>query len=228
MAVTRLARPTTPRPRFRPYPEYKDSGVEWLGKIPAHWEVGGLKTAFWFGKGRNAQMLTATYIQDHPGKYPVYSGQTENDGIMGFVDSYEYEFDEVLFSTTVGARAMTPMVLRGRFNLSQNCLTMVARNSTVSSRFFYYQLHPCFAFERAGIPDHMQPSLRIADLIKYQVGFPPPEEQQSIAVFLDKRTAAIDILADKIREAIGRLKEYRTALISATVTGKIDVREEVV
>ena len=151
-----------------------------------------------------------------------------NDGIMGFIGSNEYEFDEVLFSTTVCARAMTPMILRGRFSLSQNCLIMVAKNSTVLSRFFYYQLHPCFAFERAGIPDHMQPSLRIADLTKYPVGFPPPDEQQSIAAYLGKRTAAIDVLADKIREAIGRLKEYRTGLISAAVTGKIDVRGEAI
>jgi restriction endonuclease S subunit len=52
-------------------------------------------------------------------------------------------------------------------------------------------------------------------------------EQRAIAAFLDRETAKIDALIAKVREAIERLKEYRTALISAAVTGKIDVREVV-
>ena len=54
---------------------------------------------------------------------------------------------------------------------------------------------------------------------------PPPEEQHAVAAFLDRETARIDVLIAKVREAIERLKEYRTALISAAVTGKIDVRD---
>jgi restriction endonuclease S subunit len=56
---------------------------------------------------------------------------------------------------------------------------------------------------------------------------PPEPEQRAIAAFLDRETARIDALVAKVREAIERLKELRTALISAAVTGKIDVREEV-
>ena len=54
---------------------------------------------------------------------------------------------------------------------------------------------------------------------------PPEDEQHAIADFLDRETAKIDALTKKIYEQIERLKEYRTALISAAVTGKIDVRE---
>ena len=53
------------------------------------------------------------------------------------------------------------------------------------------------------------------------------DEQRAIAAFLDRETARIDALVAKVRDAIDRLKELRTALISAAVTGKIDVREEV-
>jgi restriction endonuclease S subunit len=56
---------------------------------------------------------------------------------------------------------------------------------------------------------------------------PPVPEQRAIAAFLDHETARIDILVAKVRQAIERLEELRTALISAAVTGKIDVREEV-
>ncbi len=56
---------------------------------------------------------------------------------------------------------------------------------------------------------------------------PPVTEQSAIVDFLDRETARIDALVAKVRDAIDRLKELRTALISAAVTGKIDVREEV-
>jgi restriction endonuclease S subunit len=56
---------------------------------------------------------------------------------------------------------------------------------------------------------------------------PPTGEQGDIAAFLDRETARVDALVAKVREAIDRLKDLRTALISAAVTGKIDVREEV-
>ena len=54
---------------------------------------------------------------------------------------------------------------------------------------------------------------------------PPIDEQTMLAAFLDRETAQIDALIAKVQEAIDRLKELRTALISAAVTGKIDVRE---
>ena len=62
----------------------------------------------------------------------------------------------------------------------------------------------------------------LANLITLNV---PIQEQRSIAGYLDRRTARIDALLAKIHEAIDRLKELRTALIAAAVTGKIDVRE---
>jgi type I restriction enzyme S subunit len=56
---------------------------------------------------------------------------------------------------------------------------------------------------------------------------PPPHEQDTIVTYLDEKCNYIDSLISKIDEGIDRLKEFRTALISAAVTGKIDVREEV-
>lgn len=56
------------------------------------------------------------------------------------------------------------------------------------------------------------------------VALPAPREQDPIAAFIDRETARIDELVAKVRDAIDRLKELRTALISAAVTGKIDVR----
>jgi len=204
--------------RLKPYPSYKESKVEWLGRIPEHWNIKPLKVFFEFEKGRKAQELTAEYICDHPGDYPVYSGQTDDAGVMGRISSFEYDEPAVIFTTTVGARVMTPLVLRGQFSLSQNCLIMRPRNGNVSVLFVFYQLHPLFAFERGAIPSYMQPSLRIADLNQFAIGCPPVAEQESIASFLDRETGRIDTLVKKKERLIELLQEKRTALISHAVT----------
>ena len=77
--------------KYQAYAEYKDSGVEWLGEIPSHW---GIRKLVWFfsaEKGKNGQLLTKEYCGLNTGDYPVYSGQTENNGIMGSIDSYEFD-----------------------------------------------------------------------------------------------------------------------------------------
>ena len=67
----------------------------------------------------------------------------------------------------------------------------------------------------------------ISRLARMPVAQPGKDEQRAIAAFLDRETSRIDALVAKVRDAIERLKELRTALISAAVTGKIDLREEV-
>jgi type I restriction enzyme S subunit len=66
--------------------------------------------------------------------------------------------------------------------------------------------------------------LTVGNLKDMTVPLPPGEEQAAIAAFLDRETARIDDLVAKVRDAIERLRELRTALISAAVTGRIDVR----
>ncbi|WP_198593551.1 restriction endonuclease subunit S, partial [Vibrio breoganii] len=144
--------------RYQAYSEYKDSGVDWLGKIPSHWEV--TKTAWHFTaeKGKNGQLLTNEYIGQNEGDYPVYSGQTGNNGVMGSIDSYEFDTGKegVLFSTTVGAKAMTLNHLKGKFSLSQNCLIIQNKSPIFNTRFCFYHFQPLFSFERGLIPEHMQ------------------------------------------------------------------------
>jgi restriction endonuclease S subunit len=70
------------------------------------------------------------------------------------------------------------------------------------------------------------PRFRVPEFRNVLLPQPPEPEQRAIAAFLDRETARIDALVAKVREAIERLKELRTALISAAVRGKIDVREE--
>ncbi|RYG96419.1 MAG: restriction endonuclease subunit S [Alphaproteobacteria bacterium] len=99
----------------------KDSGVEWLGEVPAHWDTNKTSRLFSAKKGSDAAQLTKEYCSTIDGEYPVYSGQTENSGVMSSIDRFEFDSGEngYLFSTTVGAKAMSVMHLKGRFSLSQ-------------------------------------------------------------------------------------------------------------
>ena len=67
--------------------------------------------------------------------------------------------------------------------------------------------------------------MNLAASARRKIALPPPEEQRAIAIFLDRERAQVDTLVAKVRQAIDHLNEYRTALISAAVTGGIDVRE---
>jgi type I restriction enzyme S subunit len=217
-AVTRGLNPAAP---------LKPSGIEWLGDVPAHWELRKLSQLFRAAKGKNGQMLTKEFCAENPGDYAVYSGQTENEGVMGTWNQFEFEFDEegVLFSTTVGSgKVMSLRHIFGKFSLSQNCMIIWPRERRCHTRFFYFHFQPLFDYERNLIPQHMQASFRMEDLYSYRIAVPPPDEQLAISAFLDGELAKFDTLTAEAQRAIALLQERRTALISAAVTGQIDVR----
>jgi len=215
-AVTKGLNPNVPM---------KDSGIPWIGEIPEHWVRKRLKYYFGFEKGRNAQELTATYIAENPGAYPVYSGQTENEGVMGRIHSFAYDLKEAIFTTTVGAKVMTSRVVRGQFSLSQNCLVMIPR-VIIDVPFVNYQLETIFRHERAGIPSHMQPSLRVDDLRKYDLLVPPESEQRAISKYLREAEEKRVQIVRAISEQVIALKEYRQSLITAAVTGQLEIPAE--
>ncbi len=204
----------------------KDSGIEWLGEIPAHWQVVKAIRFFRAFKGKEGQLLTKEYCAENAGEYPVYSGQTENDGVMGTLDRYEFDAGEAgyLFATTVGAKAMTVSHIFGKFSLSQNCMIIRPVDCSTDPRFYYYHFQPVFSYHRSLIPDHMQPSFRMEDLYGFPMALPPKGEQVEIASYLDDKLVGFRALENEAQSAITLLQERRAALISAAVTGKIDVR----
>ncbi len=195
----------------------KNSGIEWIGEIPEDWEYSKLKYFFDFEKGKNAALYTQEYIGQHIGDFPVYSGQTGNDGVMGKIDTYDYDIDECLFTTTVGAKVMTPKILSKKFNLSQNCLIMKKIKKS-DIRYFYYLLISLFDYEKSHIPSYMQPSLRIDELNRYCFYVPEISEQQCIADFLDTKCAQIDEILQKTRDTIAEYKKLKQSIITQAVT----------
>lgn len=195
----------------------KDSGIEWIGEIPKDWDYVPLKAYYEFEKGKNAALYTQEYIGENEGPYPVYSGQTQDEGIMGRVNSYDYDIKKCLFTTTVGAKVMTPKMLTGRFCLSQNCLIM-KQIQQVYDNFIYYLLIPLFDYYKSLIPTYMQPSLRIEDLKSYRFYLPSMPEQQKIADFLDEKCSHIDSVLEKVRASIDEYKQLKQSVITQAVT----------
>ena len=200
--------------------EMKQSGVEWIGEIPAHWQTKPVWMMFRLGRGR---VISNEKIGDNPGHYPVYSSQTENDGIMGYIDTYEFNGDYITW-TTDGAKAGTVFYRTGKFNCTNVCGTLSPSSQDVNLRFFAHALNIVTSrFVRHDI----NPKLMNNVMAQIRVQVPPLTEQDKIANFLDRKTKQIDELRSTEEQSIKLLKEYRQSLISAVVTGKIDVRGEV-
>jgi type I restriction enzyme S subunit len=201
-----------------------DSGIDWLGAISKSWSVEKLSWHFYAAKGKDAQKYTKEYCGANEGEYPVYSGQTANEGVMGRIDTFDYDFGEtgVLFATTVGAKAMDLRHLQGKFSLSQNCMIIIPRQQ-IPLKFYLYQMRLLFRKERQLIPDHMQASFRVEDLYRYRIAVPPMDHAFEIGAKIEKAEAELKAVVEPVNASIDRLKEYRSALITAAVTGQIDV-----
>ncbi len=195
---------------------------EWIGNIPINWHEIRLKDIFDFEKGKKAQSYTKEYIEHNLGEYPVYSGQTENDGIMGLINSYDYDLSECLFTTTVGAKCMTLKILKGKFSLSQNCLIMQLKYNNFINKYMYYAMLPLFENERLKIPAYMQPSLRMEDINNYKIFTPNIREQEIIVNFLNEKVNNLDEILNKLNKQIEILNKYKKSVILETVTKGLD------
>src|SRR5690606_9731913 len=88
--------------------QLKNSNINWLEKIPEHWEVRRIKDVFTISRGR---VIAKTELKDN-GKYPVYSSQTKNKGILGYIDTFDFN-SNLLTWTTDGVNAGTVFIREG-------------------------------------------------------------------------------------------------------------------
>lgn len=222
-AVTRGLDPNVP---------LKDSGVEWLGEIPAHWEVKRLKHFATI----NDETLPET---TDPGMEIAYVDIGNVDSIQGITDSEVMVFEDapsrarrivrqgdVIVSTVrTYLRAIAP-IETSDVNLIVSTGFAVLRPRQMDYGYVAYVASAPYFVETvvAHSVGVSYPAINPSELACLDIILPSLDEQCAIAAFLDHETAKIDTLATKVREAIERLKELRATLISAAVTGKIDVR----
>ncbi len=226
-----------------PNAKMKDSGIEWLGEIPEHWEVLKLK-------------YIASVQFSNVDKNSVEGEETVR--LCNYVDVYNNDFitgDLPFMSATATKGEIRKFrVRRGDVIITKDSesWTDIAVPSYVSDKLDdvlcgYHlaqirantRLMECKYLFRAFSSKPINHQFQVAStgITRYGLGnywldnglflIPPLEEQLTIAAFLDRETARIDALIEKVEKSIELLREYRTALISAAVTGKIDVRDSI-
>lgn len=200
--------------KYPAYPSYKESGVQWLGEMPEEWDISAVWHLFFLGRGR---VISHEDIREYSGPYPVYSSQTENDGILGYLGEYDFEGDYITW-TTDGANAGTVFRRMGKFNCTNVCGTLLPKSEEkINTKFAMYALNIATA---EYVRHDINPKLMNNVMSRIRFGLPSFIEQTAIADFLDRETGRIDTLVAKKRQLIELLKEKRIALVHDAIHHK--------
>ena len=216
--------------RFRPYAEYKESGVEWLGSIPAHWKVNRLKHLATL----NDEVLPES---THPDLEINYVDIGSVDAVAGITEAEAMVFatapsrarrlvqdgDVIVSTVRTYLRAIATVRAPAR-DLVVSTGFAVLRPRRLLSSFASYAVRAPHLVERvvANSVGVGYPAISASSLVCFKVPFPGVGEQQAIADFLDRETARIDALVARKERLIELLKEKRAALITRTVTRGLD------
>jgi restriction endonuclease S subunit len=220
----------------------KDSGVEWLGEVPAHWEwcrignVASIKHGYAYDSSFFSTD-SGPYILTTPGNFFETGGfRDRGDRTNYFVGETQAEFilkpfDLIIAMTEqaaglLGSAAFIPD--DGQLYLHNQRLGKLNTSEVkISKHYLFWAFNSPYLRRRiaetsTGIKvKHTSPK----KVLSIHFAVPPLSEQTTIAIFLDNETTKFNIMIEKTELVIALLKERRTALISAAVTGKIDVRD---
>ena len=215
---------------FARYPAYKDSGVDWLGEVPAHWEVVRLNTT----ATCNDEVLLESTAEDYEIEYVEISGVQAGQGItetatlpFGNAPSRARRVvrdGDVLISTVRTYLRAIAQVKSPPENMIASTGFAVLRPRRIDSRFLGYACHAeGFVSEviarSVGVS---YPAINASELARLPIPLPTAPEQTAIATFLDRETAKIDALVAEQERLIALLKEKRQAVISHAVTKGLD------
>lgn len=222
--------------KYKVYPEYKDSGVEWLKAIPEHWKLSKLRYQFVFGKGLT---ITKEHLQDEGipcvnygevhSKYG-FEVDPEIHTLKCVSDKYLKDNSNSLLAKGDIVFADTSEDIDGSGNFTQlvsdtvtfaGYHTIIARPFERDNSRFYAYLLDCKELRsqvRHAVKGVKVFSITQAILRNLSIWLPSKDEQAQIAAFLDHETAKIDNLIEKQQQLIELLKEKRQAVISHAVT----------
>jgi type I restriction enzyme, S subunit len=221
----------------------KDSGVEWLGKVPVGWEIGSLKRFVAakegaiktgpFGSQLKSSDMQLGTIKVYNQRNVIDHNFSDGDDFISSekfnqLKSFEIFPSDILVTTrgTIGRAAIFP--IDAKKGILHPCLLRIQVNhSRVNNNFLKILIHDS---ELVRLQINILSNATTIEVIYSHtiatvvIPVPPKLEQKNIMRFIKTETAKIDTLITEATTAITLLKERRTALISAAVTGKIDVR----
>jgi len=217
-------------------PHFKDSGIEWLGEIPAHWEIKSIRRIAKAVKTGGTPSGAEEMHFDENG-FDWYTPSDFHDDL--FLIGSSRKLSETGRTEVRIFPAMTVMMIGigatiGKVALSRkpsSCnqqINAIVCNSKMTPEFLTYVLRVVRGYICRCGKFTTLPIINQEDTKALTITCPPLAEQHDIVSFLNHETDRTEALIGKIQISIEKLREYRTALISAAVTGKIDVRKEVV
>lgn len=152
------------------------------------------------------RVISKDYIRDNPGDFPVYSSQTENDGVLGLIGEYMYD-GEYLTWTTDGANAGTVFLRKGKFNITNVCGLLTPKTDEIDINYLYYALGSVTnKYVNKGMGN---PKLMSNVMARIKVPVPSIEDQKRIAKVLHQFDSLCNSLTDGIPAEIeARNRQY--------------------
>ena len=213
---------------LQPYPSYKPSGIEWLGDVPAHWEVRRLKQAVTLMMGQSPPGFECS---DKPIGLPFLQGCAE----FGERHPSPVQFCRVPRKVSpMGAILLSVRAPVGRLNIAdqeygigRGLCALLPHKRILQTAFARYHLEVLEHGLRLASTGSTYDAVSVGDVGNQPLLVPSLAEQAAIVAYLDKQTAAVDAAMARAQREIELLSEYRTRLIADVVTGQVDVREVV-
>ena len=214
----------------------KDSGVEWLGEIPSHWSVRRLKR---ISREISVGVVVnpSSYISEEGVPF-VYGSDIREGSVASEIPRKMSSEQSILLGKSrlnagdlvvvrVGAPGVTAVISPDLEGANCASVVIVRRENSFDSNWLCYVMNSRIVRYQVTLVQYgeAQEQFNAAHAVEFTVPTPPLGEQNELSAFLDRETAKIDGLIANIRKSIDRFNEFRTALVSAAVTGKIDVRE---
>ncbi len=221
--------------KYKPYPSYRDSGIEWLGEVPIGWDVRRLKTILQERKEKNSPVKTKDILSlcMYRGVIPYSekgnSGNKAKDDLTAY--KLAYPNDIVLNSMNVVAGSVG---LSKYFGAVSPVYYMLYPRKSTDDISYFNAIFQSESFqksliglgngilvkqsEKTGKLNTIRMKISMDSLNDVLMPIPPFQEQQTIANYLDNATAKIDTLIEKQTKLIALLKEKRQAVISTAVT----------
>ena len=211
----------------------KPSSVEWLGDVPAHWEVRRVKQV--------SRILRGKFTHRPRNDPSLYNGPYPfiQTGDVARAKKTITEYSQTLNKQGLAVSLMFPtgtLVMTIAANIGDvaildfeacfpDSVVGFVPHQNVDRDYLYYLFRAMKAEFLRETPVNTQGNLNVERIGSRHIALPPISEQISIVAYLDKAAADIDVAIDRARREIGLLGEYRTRLIADVVTGKVNVRE---
>ena len=203
---------------LNPNAKMKDSGIEWIGEVPENWNLLRFRFLCRISTGDSD-----TQDAEPDGEYSFYvrSPQVERSS------KFTCEGDAILMAGDGAGAGRIFHHVDGKYAVHQRVYIFNQFNNKVVNSSYLFQFMQIMFPQRMnmGSAQSTVPSVRLHMIQNFVVTIPSIEEQQAIASYLDTETCKIDARIARRRKQIALLQEYKQALITDAVTGKIDVRE---